>query len=81
MLTREATAAARKQFPAAKARPNVKANPSAKAKPTGKAKPAGKIRPDQAAAMPSHGVAHALYEGDFKLILDIAHNVPPRCTI
>jgi len=68
VISRDATA--RKPTPAAKAQPK------AKAKAAAKAKPAGKLRPEQAAAMPSHGIAHALYEGDFKLILDIAHDAP-----
>lgn len=70
-LTREeAAGGARKQAQAAGARPKGKAVAK------GKAKGAGKMRPEEAAALPSHGIAHALYEGDFKLILDIANDAP-----
>lgn len=71
VLTREGTvAAAKKQTPAAK--PAAKGKGAAK----GKAKGAGKMRPEEAAKMPSHGIAHALYEGDFKLMLDIHNDAP-----
>jgi arylsulfatase A-like enzyme len=49
---------------------------SARAAGKGKTKGAGKPRPDKLAAMPSNGIAHALYEGDFKLMLDIPHDAP-----
>jgi len=34
------------------------------------------MRPEEAAKMPSHGIAHALYEGDFKLMLDVNNDAP-----
>ncbi|MCX6909299.1 MAG: sulfatase-like hydrolase/transferase, partial [Verrucomicrobia bacterium] len=71
VLTREGTVAAtRKQAPAAKAQAR------AKGKAAAKGKGAGKIRPDEAAKMPSHGIAHAIYEGDFKLMLDVNNDAP-----
>jgi arylsulfatase A-like enzyme len=74
VLTRNATAAGtRKPTPAA--RPQSKAKAKARANPATKATSA-KLRPDEAAAMPSHGIAHALYEGDFKLILNIPRDAP-----
>jgi ribosomal protein S9 len=63
-------AATKKQAPAAK--PAAKGKGAAK----GRAKGAGKMRPEEAAKMPSHGIAHALYEGDFKLMLDINNDAP-----
>lgn len=50
-----------------------KAPSKAVGQPKGKAKGKGARRKNTAefAALPSHGIAHALYEGDYKLIFDI----------
>ena len=69
VLTQEGTREAmRKQAPAADARAEAQAAPKRK----GPAKP----RPADLAALPSHGIAHAIYEGDFKLMLDVKHDAP-----
>lgn len=48
----------------------------AKAKAARKGKGAAKARPAELAALPSQGIAHALYEGDFKLMLDVKYDAP-----
>lgn len=51
----------------------VAARPKAAPKAGGKAKgkAARRPNPNELATLPSHGIAHALYEGDFKLVFDI----------
>jgi len=71
VLTREGTVAAtRTQAPAAKAQAR------AKGKAAAKGKGAGKRRPADLEALPSQGIAHAIYEGDFKLMLDVNKDAP-----
>lgn len=48
----------------------------ARTKAARKGKGAAKARPAELAALPSQGIAHALYEGDFKLMLDVKHDAP-----
>ncbi len=49
----------------------AKPKAAGKAGGKGKGKAARRPNPAELAALPSHGIAHALYEGDFKLVIDI----------
>lgn len=56
---------------AAAAKANADGKASAKAKGKAKGKAARRQNPAQLAALPSNGIAHALYEDEFKLVFNI----------